>query len=51
MLLGGRVVNMTVKGVDLVNDTTQVDVRYVVTEGSQAPREARTAPARQGVGA
>ncbi|MFI1361192.1 DUF4956 domain-containing protein [Streptomyces sp. NPDC020898] len=51
VLLGGRVVNMTVKGVDLVNDTTQVDVRYVVTEGSQAPREAATAPARQGVGA
>ncbi|MEH0639751.1 DUF4956 domain-containing protein [Streptomyces bottropensis] len=49
VLLGGRVVNMTVKGVDLVNDTTQVNVRYVVTEGSQAPREAATAPARQGV--
>jgi len=51
VLLGGRVVNLSVKGVDLVNDTTQVDVRYLVTEGSQAPREAGTASARQGVGA
>ncbi|MGW0825104.1 DUF4956 domain-containing protein [Streptomyces sp. NPDC002845] len=40
MLLGGRVVNLSVKGVDLVNDTTQVEVRYVVTEGARVPKEA-----------
>lgn len=28
--LGGRIVNLTVKHVDLVNDTTLVEVRYVV---------------------
>jgi hypothetical protein len=30
VLLGGRVVNLLVKNVDLVNDTTLVEVRYVV---------------------
>lgn len=29
-LLGGRVVNLSVKSVDLVNDITQVEVRYVL---------------------
>ncbi|WP_416977826.1 DUF4956 domain-containing protein [Streptomyces sp. T028] len=38
MLLGGRVVNLSVKGVDLVNDTTQVEVRYVVDSEVPAPR-------------
>lgn len=31
VLLNGRIVNLLVKHVDLVNDTTQVEVRYVVT--------------------
>ncbi|MFE7810454.1 DUF4956 domain-containing protein [Streptomyces sp. NPDC057433] len=48
VLLGGRVVNLSVKDVDLVNDTTRVEVRYVVTEGSRALREAG-ARTRQGV--
>ncbi|MFI7499300.1 DUF4956 domain-containing protein [Streptomyces sp. NPDC049687] len=38
VLLGGRVVNLSVKGVDLVNDTTQVEVRYVVGTEVPAPR-------------
>lgn len=38
VLLGGRVVNLSVKGVDLVNDTTQVEVRYVVDDEVRAPR-------------
>ncbi|MEU1178926.1 DUF4956 domain-containing protein [Streptomyces sp. NPDC005820] len=38
VLLGGRVVNLSVKGVDLVNDTTQVEVRYVVDGEVRAPR-------------
>jgi uncharacterized protein DUF4956 len=29
VLLKGRIVNLSVRSVDLVNDTTQVDVRYV----------------------
>ncbi|KUL33550.1 DUF4956 domain-containing protein [Streptomyces regalis] len=49
VLLGGRVVNLSVKGIDLVNDTTQVEVRYVVTEGARAPEEAGSAVTRQGV--
>ncbi|QOV37015.1 DUF4956 domain-containing protein [Streptomyces ferrugineus] len=48
VLLGGRVVNLSVKGVDLVNDTTQVEVRYVVTEGARVPEEAGSAVTRQG---
>ncbi|MFD0516791.1 DUF4956 domain-containing protein [Paractinoplanes durhamensis] len=31
MLLKGRIVNLSVRSVDLVNDTTVVDVRYVQT--------------------
>jgi hypothetical protein len=31
LLLNGRVVNLTIKHVDLVNDTTLVEVRYVAT--------------------
>jgi hypothetical protein len=34
MMLKARVVNLTVKHVDLVNDTTLADVRYVVTGGA-----------------
>jgi hypothetical protein len=30
VLLGGRVVNLSIKQIDLVNDTTLVEVRYVV---------------------
>jgi hypothetical protein len=46
VLLGGRVVNLSVQSVDLVNDMTLVDVRYVVTgtgtgTGSRAPQEPR----------
>ncbi|MFJ8537094.1 DUF4956 domain-containing protein [Streptomyces sp. NPDC093591] len=35
VLLGGRVVNLAVRSVDLVNDTTQVEVRYVVTQDAR----------------
>jgi hypothetical protein len=48
VLLGGRVVNLSVRSVDLVNDTTQVELRYVVTEGVRVPEEAGS-PVRQGV--
>lgn len=34
MLLKGRIVNLIVKHVDLVNDTTLVEVRYVSTPGA-----------------
>ncbi|MEW2401593.1 DUF4956 domain-containing protein [Streptomyces sp. NPDC046862] len=40
VLLGGRVANLSVRNVDLVNDTTLVEVRYVVTDGSPAPADA-----------
>lgn len=52
MLLGGRVVNLSVKHVDLVDDTTQVEVRYVVgrsaagADASAGTRVAATAGAR-----
>ncbi|MFI6034085.1 DUF4956 domain-containing protein [Streptomyces sp. NPDC051315] len=36
VLLGGRVVNLSVRNIDLVNDTTLVEVRYVVA-GTRAP--------------
>ncbi|MDQ1047114.1 DUF4956 domain-containing protein [Streptomyces sp. V4I2] len=36
VLLGGRVVNLSVKNIDLVNDTTLVEVRYVVPAGRTA---------------
>jgi hypothetical protein len=50
MLLGGRVVNLSVKAVDLVNDTTQVEVRYVASSGGTRPTpEEVGAPAEQGV--
>lgn len=48
VLLGGRVVNLSVRSVDLVNDTTQVEVRYVVTEGARVP-EKTGSPVRQEV--
>ena len=34
VLLKGRIVNLVVKHVDLVNDTTLVEVRYVATAGA-----------------
>jgi hypothetical protein len=37
MMLKARVVNLSVKHVDLVNDTTTADVRYVVTDGAARP--------------
>jgi hypothetical protein len=46
LLLGGRVVNLAVKHVDLVNDTTLVDVRYVAGQGVRvepSPRVERVA--------
>ncbi|KUO21252.1 DUF4956 domain-containing protein [Streptomyces dysideae] len=49
VLLGGRVVNLSVKSVDLVNDTTQLEVRYVVTEGTRIPQETGSPVTRQGV--
>lgn len=42
-LLGGRVVNVSVKELDLVNDTTLVDVRYVA-DPSLTPQD-RSRPA------
>jgi hypothetical protein len=36
MLLRGRVVNVTVKHIDLVNDTTVVEVRYVAPAAASA---------------
>ncbi|WP_328838095.1 DUF4956 domain-containing protein [Streptomyces europaeiscabiei] len=43
VLLGGRVVNLSVQSVDMVNDMTLVDVRYVVTgEGPRVHKEAGT---------
>jgi len=38
-LLGGRVVHLSIKQVDLVNDTTLVDVRYVATPRRAAIQE------------
>ncbi|MFE9440468.1 DUF4956 domain-containing protein [Streptomyces sp. NPDC006602] len=48
MLLGGRVVNLSVKSIDLVNDTTQVDVQYVVNDAARSPKNADI-PLEQGV--
>ncbi|WP_406353759.1 DUF4956 domain-containing protein [Streptomyces sp. NBC_00658] len=45
VLLGGRVVNLSVRSIDLVNDTTQVEVRYVVPAASRAPKAAKAAKA------
>ncbi|GGK63850.1 DUF4956 domain-containing protein [Streptomyces flaveus] len=40
VLLGGRVVNLSVKDLDLVNDTTRVEVRYVVSgTGARLPEK------------
>ncbi|GAA3823828.1 DUF4956 domain-containing protein [Streptomyces phyllanthi] len=50
VMLGGRVVNLSVQNVDLVNDTTLVEVRYVVTSGAPAPQEAGTRVRQQGQG-
>ncbi|MFF3938533.1 DUF4956 domain-containing protein [Streptomyces phaeofaciens] len=47
-LLGGRVVNLSVKNVDLVNDTTLVEVRYVIHHAG-APVPAPGSAARPGV--
>ncbi|MDX3617404.1 DUF4956 domain-containing protein [Streptomyces europaeiscabiei] len=46
VLLGGRVVNLSVQSVDLVNDMTLVDVRYVVT--GEGPRRREEAGPRVG---
>lgn len=46
LLLGGRVVNLAVKHVDLVDDTTLVEVRYVVgrsAASADVPADARVA--------
>jgi len=48
VLLGGRVVNLSVKNVDLVNDTTLVEVRYVIHHAG-APVPAPGSAARPGV--
>jgi hypothetical protein len=37
VLLGGQVVNLSIKQIDLVNDTTLVEVRYVA--GARVPQE------------
>ena len=44
VLVRGRVVNLAVRHVDLVDDTTLVDVRYVVTD---VPAALRSAPAAE----
>jgi hypothetical protein len=46
VMLGGRVVNLSIKHVDLVNDTTLADVRYVVT-GTAARRVSEPARAER----
>ncbi|MEU8243705.1 DUF4956 domain-containing protein [Actinoplanes missouriensis] len=38
-LLGGRVTSMVVRQVDMVNDSTLVDVRYVAPAAGRAPQE------------
>ncbi|BBH71126.1 DUF4956 domain-containing protein [Actinoplanes sp. OR16] len=38
-LLGGRVTSMVVRQVDLVNDSTLVDVRYTAPAAGRAPQE------------
>ena len=50
VLLGGRVVNLVVKHLDLVDDTTLVEVRYVVDHApaSIEPVPMEPAPARSG---
>lgn len=45
MLLGGTVVNLSVVRLDLVNDTTLVDVRYRVARTSRRPDAPPTEPA------
>ncbi|QDB79265.1 DUF4956 domain-containing protein [Georgenia sp. 311] len=48
-LLGGRVHQVTVQRLDLVNDTTLVDVRYTVpAQRRRAAEDSRTAPAPTG---
>ncbi|GAA2639738.1 DUF4956 domain-containing protein [Streptomyces vastus] len=50
VLLGGRVVNLSVKDIDLVNDTTRVEVRYVVSgTGARVPEKELKSPSAQGV--
>ncbi|MGI5196454.1 DUF4956 domain-containing protein [Streptomyces sp. CA-288835] len=49
VLLGGRVVNLSVQDIDLVNDMTRVEVRYVVSgTGARVPEELKS-PSPQGV--
>ena len=48
MLLGARVVHVGIKHLDLVNDTTLAEVRYVVS-GSPVPHESSPAHVRVGV--
>ncbi|WP_033320406.1 DUF4956 domain-containing protein [Streptomyces yerevanensis] len=48
VLLGGRVVNLSVKDLDLVNDTTRVEVRYVVSgTGTRLPEELKSPSAQE----
>ncbi|MGW0942600.1 DUF4956 domain-containing protein [Streptomyces sp. NPDC002623] len=51
VLLGGRVVNLSVKSIDLVNDITQVEVRYVLPGKARAaaPSAVESARPRPGV--
>lgn len=48
MLLGGRVVNLSVVRLDLVNDTTMVDVRYRLPRNGQGNATTLTEPAMIG---
>ncbi|MER5220406.1 DUF4956 domain-containing protein [Streptomyces flaveus] len=48
VLLGGRVVNLSVKDLDLVNDTTRVEVRYVVSgAGARLPEQLKSPSAQE----
>ncbi|MBG0562101.1 DUF4956 domain-containing protein [Actinoplanes aureus] len=49
-LLGGRVMGLVVKQVDLVNDSTLVDVRYIAPPGGQVRREPSPRVERVSVG-
>ncbi|MEU3612753.1 DUF4956 domain-containing protein [Streptomyces sp. NPDC006872] len=47
VLLGGRVVNLSVKSIDLVNDITQVEVRYVLPGKARAAAPSADEPVRR----
>ena len=50
-MLNGRVVNLTIKHVDLVNDTTQIEVRYIASSESPAAVQPQSRTLQQVMGA